>query len=65
MSNPISLPTGVYPGFAPLAIDGIALARFSIDMSMQLHELEQRFVTPRKHPRLIFGQSRKAPRRPR
>jgi hypothetical protein len=65
MSNPIPLPTGVYPGFAPLAIDGIALARFSIDMSMQLHELEQRFVTPRKHPRLIFGQSRKAPRRPR
>jgi hypothetical protein len=65
MSKPIPLPTGIYPGFAPLAIDGMALARFSIEMSMRLHELEQRFVTPRKHPRMIFGQSRKAPRRPR
>jgi hypothetical protein len=65
MSKPIPLPTSVYPGFAPLAIDDMALAKFSIKMSMQLHELEERFVTPRKHPRTIFGQSRKAPRRPR
>jgi hypothetical protein len=65
MSEQVLLPSKAYRGLPPLPVDGEALARFTIEMAVRLHELEQRFVTPRQHPRILFGESRGASRRPR
>jgi hypothetical protein len=48
-----------------MPINDRALAKFTIDMITRLHDLEQRFYVPRQHPRMIFGESRGASRRPR
>jgi hypothetical protein len=65
MSDQIPLPAKVYPGLPEMPIDDRALAKFTIDMITRLHDLEQRFYVPRQHPRMVFGESRGASRRPR
>ena len=65
MSDQIPLPAKVYPGLPEVPISDCALAKFTIEMIGRLHDLEQRFVEPRQHPRLSFGESRGASRRPR
>jgi len=65
MSEQIPLPAKVHPGLPELSIDDLALARFTIEMVGQLHDLERRFAEPRKHPRMVFEQSRRVSRRPR
>ena len=49
----------------PLSIDGEALDEFNRVLSDRLRDLEKRFYQPRVNPRLIFGQSRMAPAKPR
>ena len=65
MSDQLPTTTKPYPGLPQVAIDDRALAKFTIDMVGRLHELEQRFVEPRQHPRLSFGAARQSSRRPR
>jgi hypothetical protein len=65
MSDQLPTTTKPYPGLPAVAIDDRALAIFTIQMVGRLHELEERFVEPRQHPRLTFAQSRGASRRPR
>ena len=49
----------------PLEFSDGALLKFSREMRVQLKDLEARFVVPRQHPRLFFGEARGASRRPR
>jgi hypothetical protein len=65
MSDQIPLPAKAFPGLPEMPIDDRALAKFTIDLIAQLHDLEQRLVVPRRHPRMNFGQSRGASTRPR
>jgi hypothetical protein len=65
MSDQLPTTTKSYPGLPAVAIDDRALAKFTIEMVGRLHELEERFLEPRQHPRLIFGEPRQASRRPR
>jgi hypothetical protein len=52
-------------GLPQVAIDGQALARFTIEMLIQLRDFEERFTQPRQHPRIAFGHARGANRSPR
>jgi hypothetical protein len=65
MSDQIPLPAGAYRSLPPLELSDGALLKFSREMRVQLKDLEARFVVPRQHPRLSFGESRGASRRPR
>jgi hypothetical protein len=65
MSEQIPLPAKSDFGLPQVAIDGQALARFTIEMLIQLRDFEERFVQPRQHPRIDFGQARGANRQPR
>jgi hypothetical protein len=65
MSDQIPLAAKVYPGLPELPINDQALAKFTIEMVGRLHDLEQRFAERRVHPKLNFGESRGASRRPR
>ena len=65
MSEQIPLPAKSDFGLPQLAFDGQALARFTIEMALQLRDFEERFAEPRMHPRLDFAQARGANRRPR
>jgi hypothetical protein len=65
MSDQIPLPAKAYPGLPELPIDDRALAKFTIEMVTRLQDFEERFAERRQHPRLSFGVSRGASRRPR
>ncbi len=65
MSDQIPIPAKAYSGLPDVPIDARALAKFTIEMVARLHDLEQRFAERRQHPRLNFGESRRASRRPR
>lgn len=65
MSDQIPLPAGAYRSLPPVTVDDGALLRFSREMRVQLKDLETRFVVPREHPRLFFGEARGPSRRPR
>lgn len=62
---PIPAPVGANRCLPPLPIDDGALLKFSRELNLQLHDFEQRFVQPRRHPRLVFGHARQASRKPR
>lgn len=65
MSDQIPTTTQFYSGWPELAIDERALAKFSLELSARLDEMEHRFAEPRRNPRLIFGEARAVSRRPR
>jgi hypothetical protein len=65
MSEQIPLPARPDAGLPPMPVNAEALTRFAIEMAIQLNEFEQRFVQPRKHPRLSSGHARGANNRPR
>jgi len=65
MAEQIPLPAKAHSGLPAVSIDDGALLKFSREINMRLKDFEQRFVKPRQHPRIIFGQARGTSRRPR
>lgn len=65
MSEQLPLPAKTSTSLPPLLISDGALLIFSRGLNAQLADFEQRFVQPRRHPRLVFAHSRSKPRKPR
>jgi hypothetical protein len=60
------LPAGAYPALPPVAVNDDALERFTLLMERRLAQFDERFFTPRQHPRIdVRRHRRQPPRKPR